>query len=74
MRSVKSKFEFKFLATPQDKPSLKDTVSTAVAGLRTILRTTEDAAGDAEIPGIQAGIGGLVVVLNIIKVSGSLRH
>jgi hypothetical protein len=68
MKSVKSKFKSKFLITPQDKERLKDAVSTAVSGLQTILGLAKEVAGPTGVPGLQAGIGGLLLVLDIIKV------
>jgi hypothetical protein len=61
---VKSKFQ----TSPQDKERLKRACSTAVTGLQTTLRILKEAVGDAGVPGLQAGVGGLLFVLDVIKV------
>ena len=67
MRSVKLKIESKFRRA-QDKERLKNAVGTAVSGLQTILQIAREAAGNNSIPGLQGGIGGLLVVMDVVKV------
>jgi hypothetical protein len=69
MRSVKSNFQSKFLTSPQDKERLKNAVLTAVSALGTILGIAKEVAGATGVPGLQAGIGSLVVVLKITRVT-----
>jgi hypothetical protein len=69
MRSVKLNFQSKFLTSPQDKERLKNAVSTAVSALETILGIAKEVAGATGVPGLQAGIGSLVVVLKITRVT-----
>jgi len=42
-------------------------VSTAVAGLQTVLGLAKEVAGPTGVPGLQAGIGSLLLVLDVIK-------
>jgi hypothetical protein len=65
MKSLKAKFKS---ISPQDKERLKYAVSTAVSGLQTILGLAKEVAGSTGVPGLQAGIGGLLFVLDTIKV------
>ena len=71
MRSVKSKLRSKVLTSSQDRQRLKNIVLTAGCALHTILGLAKEVAGPTGVPGLQAGIGGLLSVLNIIKVTCS---
>jgi hypothetical protein len=47
---------------------LKKACSIAVSGLQTTLSIAKDVAGVAGVPGLQAGISSLLVVIDTIKV------
>jgi len=71
MRSVKYKLRSKVLTSSQDKQRLKNTILAATSALQTILGLAKEIAGPTGVPGLQAGIGGLLAVLDIIKVTCS---
>lgn len=66
LQSAKSKLKSKVPAT--SKEELKRACSSAASGLQTTLQIVKEAVGDAGVPGLQAGIGGLLFVLGVVKV------
>ena len=65
--SIKAKAASKF---PSDaKKRLKDISDEAVSVLQLTLHMVKDVGGAAGCPGLQAGIGGLLVFIDAIKVS-----
>ena len=69
IKSVKARLQSKHLTSPQDKQRLKNAVLTAIPALQTILDIAKGVAGATHVPGLQVGIGGLLLVLEIIKVN-----
>jgi hypothetical protein len=69
VKSVKAKLQSKLLTSSQDKQRLKNAVLTAIPALQTILDIAKGVAGATHVPGLQVGIGGLFLVLEIIKVT-----
>jgi hypothetical protein len=74
IHSIKAKLASKLETSAEDKERLKRACSTAVSALETTLKIIKEAAGDAGPPGLQTGIGGLLFVLDVIKVKPSLSH
>jgi hypothetical protein len=70
LHSVKSKLQSK-LSGPHDKERVKRACSAAITGLQITLKIAKEAAGNAAIPGLQTGIGGLIFILGVIKVRWS---
>jgi hypothetical protein len=66
--SIKSKLKSKLTTSPKDTQRVKRACSTAANCLQTILQIAKEVAGSAGAPGLQAGIGGLLVVLDVVKV------
>jgi hypothetical protein len=64
--STKSKLISKLPTS--SKEQLKRACSTAVSSLQLTLQIVKEAAGDAGVPGLQAGIGGLLLVIEVAKV------
>ena len=64
-----SKLKSKLLTSPQDKERLKRACSAAVGALQATLQIVNEVAGVTGVPGLQAGISGLLAVLDVIKVS-----
>jgi hypothetical protein len=67
LQSAKSKLKSKLLIRPQDA-RLKHACSTAVGGLQATLQILKEVAGVTGVPGLQAGIGAFLVVLDVVKV------
>jgi hypothetical protein len=64
LHSLKSKWRL----TKEREKRLQQAWSTAVSGLQTTLSIAKDVTGVAGVPGLQAGISSLLVVIDIIKV------
>jgi hypothetical protein len=64
--SIKSKLASTTSLTTTKKK--KHAHSIVISGLQTTLQIAKEAAGDAGVPGLQAGIDGLLFVLDVIKV------
>jgi hypothetical protein len=64
MPSLKSKFEYRFLESPDTKEQLKGVCS----GLLSILRAAKDVASNAGIPGLAIGFNGLLFLVDAIQV------
>jgi hypothetical protein len=66
VKSVKAKLETKFLTASGNKQRLKNTVLTTIPALQTILEfhIAKGVAGAIHVPGLQAGIGSLFLVLD----------
>ncbi|TDL14002.1 hypothetical protein BD410DRAFT_903164 [Rickenella mellea] len=65
VHSVKSKFASKLPTSSNEQ--IKSACSTAVTALQTTLRIAKDAAGSVGVPGLQAGISGLLFVMDVVK-------
>ncbi|TDL16640.1 hypothetical protein BD410DRAFT_615445 [Rickenella mellea] len=65
VRSVKSKIASKLPTSSNEQ--LKTACSTAVKALQTTLSIAKDAAGSSGVPGLQAGISGLLFVMDVVK-------
>jgi hypothetical protein len=63
-----SKLKTKLQTSAEDKQRLKRSFSTATSSLQAILQIAKEAAGSAGIPGLHAGISGLLVLLDVIGV------
>ena len=63
--SLKSKRLSKHL----NEKRLKEACSTVVSGLQTTLSIAKDVTGLVGVPGLQAGISGLLVAIDVIKAS-----
>jgi hypothetical protein len=68
LHSFKSKLKSKLSTSPSNKERVKRACAASISGLQTTLRIAKDAAGHAAVPGLQTGIGGLIYVLDVIKV------
>jgi hypothetical protein len=68
LRTIKSKLKSKLSTGPNDKERLKHACSAAITGLQITLKVAKEVAGNAAVPGLQTGIGGLIYVLDVIKV------
>jgi hypothetical protein len=64
LRSLKSKR----LSKRVNEKRLKEACSTAVTGFQTTLSISKNAIGLAGVPGLQAGVTSLLVVIDVIKV------
>jgi hypothetical protein len=71
VKAVKARLQSKLLTSPQDKQRVKNAVLTSIPALQTILDIAKGVAGATHVPGLQAGIGGLCLVLEIIKVTSA---
>jgi hypothetical protein len=67
LHSVKSKLLSKNLTKDREK-RFKQACSIAVNGLQTTLSIAKDVAGVAGVPGLQAGVSSLLVVIDTVKV------
>jgi hypothetical protein len=67
LHSVKSKLLSRRLTKDQEK-RVKKACSIAVSGLQTTLSIAKDVASVGGLPGLQAGISSLLVVMDTIKV------
>lgn len=67
LNSIGAKLKSKF-PTDTHKKRLKRACSTAINGLEATLRIVKEAAGAVGPPGLQAGIGGVLFVLSVVKV------
>ena len=54
--------------TDEDKQRLQTATETARSGLQTILGIAKEVAGISGIPGLQAGIGSVLLLLDVVKV------
>jgi hypothetical protein len=68
LQSAKSKLKSKLLISPQDKERLHGACSIALGGLQATLQIIKEVAGVTGVPGLQAGLSGLLVVIDVIKV------
>jgi hypothetical protein len=66
--SITSKLKSELTTSPKDTQRVKRACSTAASCLQAILQIAKDLAGSAGVPGLQAGIGGLLVVLDVVRV------
>lgn len=66
---MKLKLESTFRASDADKQRLKRATETATSGLQAILEIAKQVAGVSGVPGLQAGIGGMVLFIDVVKVS-----
>ena len=66
-QSFKAKVRSKFLSA-ETKERLGRASSTAVDGLKLILDLFKEPAGVVGVPGLKAGVEGLLIVIDVIKV------
>ncbi|KAJ7165435.1 hypothetical protein C8R43DRAFT_210760 [Mycena crocata] len=57
----------KLLSTLRRSPETKSRMESACAGLRTVLLAAKEASGNAGVPGLPVGLGGLLLVLDVIR-------
>lgn len=69
IRSAKAKLIAKLSTSIEDKERIKRACSTAISGLEVTLGIAKQVAGSIGVPGLQAGIGGLLFVLDVVKVN-----
>ena len=69
IRSAKAKLKSKLTTSTEDKERLKRACSTAISGLEVTLGIAKQVAGSIGVPGLQAGICGLLFVLDVVKVN-----
>ena len=70
-QSFKAKVRSKFMPA-ETKERLGRASSTAVDGLKFILDLFKAPAGVVGVPGLQAGVEGLLIVIDVIKVQISI--
>lgn len=66
--SIKSKLISR-ISTGSNSKKRKQLVDSCVTGLQTTLQIIKDASGIAGVPGLQAGLAGLLFVIDVIKVN-----
>ena len=64
---MKLKLESRFRNS--EKRPLNSAIEIAISGLQTILRIVKEAAGNSGVPGLQAGIGSILFVIDVVKVN-----
>jgi hypothetical protein len=57
------------ISTGSNSKKRKQLVDSCVTGLQTTLQIIKDASGIAGVPGLQAGLAGLLFVIDVIKVN-----
>jgi hypothetical protein len=72
LHSVRAKLQSKLTVNTKDKKRLSRTCSTAISGLEAILDILNKVAGNAGPPGLQAGITGVLFILDVVKVHSKL--
>jgi hypothetical protein len=68
LHSVKSKLVSKALSGTKGSKERKNAWSAVIIGLQTTLRIVNETTASAGVPGLQSGIGSLILVLDVIKV------
>jgi hypothetical protein len=66
--SIGSKLKAKVSTNTEEKQRLKPAFATAKSSLQVILQIAKEAAGSAGVPGLQAGIAGILILLDVMNV------
>jgi hypothetical protein len=75
-RSLKAKVVSKLptSSSRENKQRLKNVCAKVIPGLEATLRIVKEAAGPVGCPGMMAGIGGLLFIIDIVKVIPYLTY